>query len=111
MTYAEILQHQKELIEEINSLENPRIIVPLGNYALQALTDKKGITNFRGSVLRPRSEIKHNCIIIPTLHPSIMHYEMYTQWSLIVADFTKVKNIKDKHYKFTFPEYNFIIQP
>lgn len=110
VTYDEILIHQKELIEEINSLENPRILIPLGKYALEAITDKTGITNMRGSVLRPKPEIKHDCLVIPTFHPSIMHYN-YTAWPYIVADLTKVRRLKEKDYEFEFPQYELIIQP
>ena len=110
VTYSEILEHQKELIEEINSLENPRILVPLGKYALEAVTNKSGITNFRGSVLKPKPEIKHDCLVVPTFHPSIMHYT-YTSWPYIVADLTKVRKLKKMNYKFEFPEYELIFQP
>jgi len=100
---------QEELIAEINELENPEILVPLGNYPLKAITDKSGITNFRGSVLHPKESIKHDCIVIPSFHPSILHYANYDQWPLIVADLSKVKRIRDQGFK--FPEYNFIVQP
>lgn len=110
VTFDEILEHQNELVEELNALERPRIIVPLGKYALEAVTDKSGITNFRGSILKPRSEIKHDCLIVPTFHPSIMHYN-YTAWPYIVADLTRVKKLKEKNYEFEFPQYELIFQP
>jgi len=99
-----------ELIEEINNLENPKILVPLGDYPLRAITDKKGIGNFRGSVLKPKESIRQDCIVIPTFHPSIMHYN-YDVWPLIVADFIRIRRLKEKDFQFEFPTYNFIIQP
>ena len=101
---------QLELIAEINALPNPKILVALGDYALKTLTDKSGITNFRGSVLHPKDSIKHDCIVIPTFHPSIMHYN-YNVWPLIVADLMRVKSLKDKDFQFEFPTYNFILRP
>ncbi len=110
VTYTEILEHQKELVEEINSLKNPRVLVPLGKYALEAITDRTGITNLRGSILKPKSEIKHDCLVIPSFHPSIMHYN-YTAWPYIVADLTRVKKLREKDFEFEFPQFEFIYQP
>jgi uracil-DNA glycosylase family 4 len=108
----EILEAAREdLIAEINALPNPKILVPLGDYPLQTVTDKRGITNFRGSVLPPKDSIKHDCIVIPTFHPSILHYSNYHLWPLIVADFSKVALIRDRDFEFSFPEYNFKIHP
>ncbi|GAG81680.1 unnamed protein product, partial [marine sediment metagenome] len=85
MPYDEIIYWEQDLIKRINALPNPKILIPMGAYALRALTDKKTITNFRGSPLKPKNAIKHDCIVIPTLHPSNMHYH-YELWILIVAD-------------------------
>ncbi len=106
-----LMQSKKDLIEEINNLKNPKILVPFGDYALRAVTDKKGITNFRGSVLKPKRTIEHDCIVIPTFHPSILHYENYHLWPLIVADLSKVARIKNEGFKFHFPEFNFLVKP
>ena len=108
--YAEILEHRKELTEELNTLENPKIIIPLGKYALEAVTGRSGITNLRGSVLRPRPEIKQDVLVIPTFHPSIMHYN-YTSWPYIVADLTRAKKLKEKNYEFETPQFEFITRP
>lgn len=110
MPYEELMMWEQRLIKEINELPNPKILVPLGAYALRALTDKKSITHFRGSPLRPKRSIKHDCIVIPTLHPSNLHYN-YELWILIVADLTKIKNIADREFQFEFPTWDFIIKP
>lgn len=110
MPFDRLQLWKADLIEEINLLPNPKILVPLGNYALEAVTGRSGITNLRGSVLRPTSRIKHDCIVIPTFHPSKLHYD-YTCWPLIVADFMRVKKLADSGFNFEFPTYSFILKP
>lgn len=105
-----LARYEKELIEEINNLPNVKIIVPLGAYALKAVTTRSGITNFRGSVLHPHPAIKHDCLVVPTLHPSNLHYN-YPLWILIVADLTRVRRIRDKDFQFEWPKQNFILAP
>lgn len=100
----------KDLIQELNDLPNVRIIVPLGNYALHAVTGRTGITNLRGSVLEPISEIRHNCLVVPTIHPSTMHYQ-YEVWPLIAADLERVKGLANRGYSFKPPEFEFILDP
>jgi len=110
LPYEELVHWRAKLIEEINSLDGPKVLVPLGAYALASLTDKSGITNFRGSPLRPKDSIKHDCVVIPTFHPSIMHYgEKYNEWPLIVADLSKAKRIRDEGFE--FPTFQFITKP
>ncbi len=88
--YERLVYWKKVLVEELNALPNVKALVPLGNTALNAVAGRNGIFNYRGSVLEPLPIIKHNCIVLPTLHPSIMHYD-YEQWPLIVADFSKLR--------------------
>lgn len=103
---------EDDLIEELNLLPNPKILVPMGNYALRAITGHSNIMNMRGSVLRPLDKIKHDCIVIPTFHPSMLHYgRNYKLWPLMAFDFTRVKNIAESGFDFEFPKYNFIIRP
>jgi len=97
------------LIEEINNLLNVKVIVAMGSHALKNLTRTRGITNWRGCPCPPIDVIKHDCVIIPTYHPSILHYN-YKVWPLIVADFMKAKRIQDEG-SFTFPTWNFITRP
>jgi uracil-DNA glycosylase family 4 len=108
--YKQLQLWRDDLIEEINLLPNPKILVPLGNYALKAVTGRSGITNLRGSVLAPVSDISHDCIVIPTIHPSALHYN-YSVWPLISADFVKIKRLSEQTEPFKFPEFNFKIQP
>uniref|UniRef100_A0A6M3LAU6 Putative uracil DNA glycosylase superfamily protein n=1 Tax=viral metagenome TaxID=1070528 RepID=A0A6M3LAU6_9ZZZZ len=110
MKLEDLKYWEEELIREINDLPNPRILVPLGAYALRAVSGKSGITNLRGSVFPPRQEIKHDCLVIPTLHPSNLHYH-YEVWPLIVADLGKVRRIKENDFNFEWPKYDFILRP
>lgn len=79
-----------QLHEEIRQI-NPNCILAFGNTALQALTGRKGIEKYRGSIL---SSSFGNYKVVPTLHPaSILHGEMdgkmkswkdltYIQWDV-----------------------------
>lgn len=66
------------LVQEINDIK-PLVIIAQGEYALQILTGRKGITNFRGSVLTLRddlvSKVRTNfpIRIVSTQHLSIEH--------------------------------------
>ncbi len=105
-----LAKYRQDLIEEINALEHPKVIIPAGAYALATVTEKNGITNYRGSPLRPKPEIKHDCVVVPTFHPSTMHYgTQYEQWPLIVADLAKAKRIATEG--FTWPEYHLRLRP
>ena len=57
----------KELGEELAAL-SPNIVVAMGNIALLALTNRVGITKWRGSVLE--SELVPGLKVIPTFHPA-----------------------------------------
>jgi len=96
------------LREEINSLPNVKIIVPLGNYALQAVTNKNGVSNYRGSPLPPLDSITHDCVVVPTIHPARICYT-YKEWPYLVADLTKVKDFEDNGFE--WPKWDFILKP
>lgn len=56
------LRHELEVL-------NPNIIIALGNLPLEALTGKKGISKYRGSVLLANFG---NFKVIPTIHPDAL---------------------------------------
>ena len=103
---------ESRLIDEINELPNPKVLVPLGNYACRAVAGlRTGITKLRGCPIRPIPAIKHDCVVVPTFHPaSILRHANYANWILIVADLTKAGRIIDE-WPFKWPEWEFIIQP
>ena len=86
------------LIEELNAIR-PSVVIAMGEYALQTLTGKVGITNFRGSVL------PFHAALIPKLaqgyappkvvicqHPQIEHIAE-EQSFLIRMDFEKAVDL------------------
>jgi len=61
-------QYIHELGEELKKLPNLKCIVAFGNIALLALTNRVGITKWRGSVLE--STIVPGLKVVPTFHPA-----------------------------------------
>ena len=61
----------ESLKEELEGIQS-NVFVPLGGPALEALTQKKGITKWRGSILS--STLVPNRKVIPTLHPAMTLY-------------------------------------
>jgi len=100
----------QELGEELSKLKNLNVIVALGNIPLIALTNRVGITKWRGSVLE--STLVKGVKVIPTFHPStfVPPSFNYLNKPLIVSDLIKAG------YQSTFPEIkqtprNTIIKP
>lgn len=58
----------QDLGEELSNMPNLNCVVPLGNIALLALTNRTGITKWRGSVLE--STLVSGLKVIPTFHPA-----------------------------------------
>lgn len=102
---------QGALIQEINDMPNPKILVALGNFATQTLTGRTGISKLRGSPMKPVKAIKHDCVVIPTYHPASIGYGNYENWIYIVADLVRVKRLVDNNCKFEFPTFSFTIRP
>lgn len=73
---------------------NPTLIVPIGELALQATTDKKGIEKYRGSILE--SSLCENLKTIPTLHPRDTFKRFLLRYH-ISSDFRRVN--KESNYK------------
>lgn len=88
-----------ELKFELEALPHCNVIVALGDHALQALTGKLGVVNWRGSVLE--STLLPGKKVIPMIHPAKVMRE-YSWKALCVLDAKRV--VKQS----TFPE---IIRP
>jgi len=58
----------QELGDELRSLKNLNVIIALGNIPLIALTNRVGITKWRGSVLE--STLVSGVKVVPTFHPA-----------------------------------------
>ncbi len=58
------------LHERIAALDDPWLIVPMGNVALRALTGKSQITKHRGSIYAYTDQRGRTIKVIPTIHPA-----------------------------------------
>jgi DNA polymerase len=97
------LRHELEVL-------NPNIIVALGNHALEALTGKRGITKFRGSVLLANFG---NFKVIPTIHPAALIYQAQSEFKknagaeipeqVVVADLIKARKESKSRELTTIP--------
>ena len=76
-----------QLKEEINAIR-PNAILALGNTALEVLSGKSGISNYRGSILEYKDNIYPK--IIPTLHPASLlpgrDYVSYSARAYVLVD-------------------------
>jgi uracil-DNA glycosylase family 4 len=90
---ADLEHWTAQLYERLSALTNPVVIVPMGNTALEALTGKREITRYRGSILSYTMlgdcrEVK----VIPTIHPAAVfrqpQYDRICQldWLRIAAE-------------------------
>ena len=88
----------QELGEELKALPNLNVIIALGNVPLIALTNRVGITKWRGSVLE--STLVNKTKVIPTFHPAtfIPPKFNYLNKPLIVSDLLLAKNESIFHY-------------
>lgn len=89
----------------------PHVVVPLGNYALWGLTQKTGITSWRGSIME--STMIRGLKVVPTIHPAF-----YTQQGgynsnkqvLGIWDFQRIAE-EAKTRKISLPQYDIQINP
>src|SRR5574341_66300 len=58
------------LHDRIAALEDPRLLVPMGNAALEAITGKGSITKYRGSILAYTDRRGRQIKVVPTIHPA-----------------------------------------
>lgn len=90
------------LLSEIDSAP-PRLIIALGNTPLWALTDKTGITNWRGSHLR-----RANVVVIPTYHPAAV----LRAWDLKPAFLSDLKRAARVYREGDHPpQWDFVVRP
>ena len=89
-----LAEYSLELHLRLASLPNLNLIVPLGNTALVALTGKKGISKWRGSllsaVLWDESGGERKIKMLPTFHPSFL-LRSAGSTGVVLADLAKVK--------------------
>lgn len=88
--YIEILKAE---IEEIK----PNVIVTLGEFPLNIVTNEHSIHNFRGSILpiNPTWSYSQNVRVIPALHPRDI-FQNWESFHYSVVDYMKVAKFKDR---------------
>lgn len=84
----EYKEYEEILYSELSSL-NPNVIVAVGNVSLYALTRKKGITKYRGSILKGVDAINGKKVI-PIIHPASA-LRMYIYRHFITKDLIRVR--------------------
>jgi uracil-DNA glycosylase family 4 len=101
-TYLQILKAELNLVSK-----EANLIVPLGDIALNAVCGLKGISNYRGSILK--SKIIENKKCIPALHPA----SILRNWSELVytkLDFLRIFE-ESKTPDIVLPQRSYIIRP
>lgn len=96
------------LLEEIN-LVQPNVIIPVGNYAMWALTGAFGILKWRGSMLRMQDDME--CKVVPTIHPAAVLRE-WKYRSIVINDLKRAA--REQHSReWAVPprEWKFLVRP
>lgn len=93
----------KEELEKVNS----NVFVPLGDIALQALTDKKSITKYRGSILPSTLVRGKKCV--STIHPAAL-FRDYKSSPLVLVDLQRVKK-QAEFPEIILPKRTYLLNP
>ena len=98
-----------ELVNELSSLPNLAVAVPCGNEALWALTQERGITKWRGSVME--STLINGLKVIPVMHPAwYFHTQQWHQLIIGEWDWQRIK--RESAFKGVVrPRSDFTINP
>lgn len=96
-----------EALKDIITKANPNVILPLGEICLQAITSKRSITKWRGSILE--SSIKIGQKVIPTFAPRECS-RMYL-WRYFLANDCKKLSKEAYSPSISLPARNLQIEP
>ena len=90
-------QYINELARELSRCTS-KIIIALGNVALFALTDRTGVTKWRGSILD--ATLLQDKKVIPSIHPAtIIHPKnVYKNKRLLIYDLKRARNLSENGY-------------
>jgi uracil-DNA glycosylase family 4 len=106
LTYLRILSAELNLVAK-----SANVIVPLGDIALQAIMNRKGISNWRGSILStgPNNPIIQNKKCIPALHPA----SILRNWSELVYTKLDFHRIREESHTpdINLPQRKYVIRP
>lgn len=99
----------RRMHKKIAGLPNLTTIVPMGNFALEALTGKTGISKHRGSVYKYTDLNGRKLKVIPTLHPAAtLRMKTWEQrcmrdWEFIASEHHTRKITRRKRYHHIMP--------
>lgn len=99
-----------EIVEELKEVK-PNVVVPLGNYALWAMTQESRISKWRGSIME--STLVPGQKVIPTIHPAFYVHggsAMSYKEPLGIWDLQRVKE-ESAFPEINLPSADFIINP
>lgn len=96
-----------EMLEREIREVKPNLIIALGETALWALTNERGITKWRGSVLE--STLVPGTKVLPTYHPAAILRMWSWRW-IAVQDFRRAKK-ESAFAGIKWPETEFIVRP
>jgi uracil-DNA glycosylase family 4 len=78
-----------ELVEELTNVK-PNVVAAVGDYALWAMTQLRGITSYRGSILE--STLRPGQKIVPVIHPAwFLHTREWHKLPLTEWDWGRIK--------------------
>ena len=99
------------LLSELKSMPNLRVILVMENPALYALTERWGITDWRGSMLKPAKStgLSQDIWIVPTRHPHTVWLDALNE-HLMRMDFTRAVHLYNNP-DFKLRERRFVIAP
>ena len=106
---AELEQWTQKLHERIARLEDPWLIVPMGNTALKALTGQKSIMNYRGSIMSYRDLNGRTIKVVPTIHPAAVLRQPYWE-KRVRRDWKRIREESETR-EVRLPEREHIIHP
>ena len=97
-----------ELLDELKRVR-PNVVVPVGNWALWALTQRSGITKYRGSILE--STLIPGLKVIPTIHPAwYLRTRMWNKFPLSEWDWQRI-SAESRFSEIIRPQAEFITNP
>jgi len=105
----EIAYWTEDLHQRIADLRNPVVVVPQGNWALNALLGLDRITKRRGSIYKYIDRKNRQLKVIPTIHPAAVFRQpsierrIRIDWQRIASD--------SKFHDLNIPERRYIIHP
>lgn len=97
-----------ELIEELNNVK-PNIVAAVGDYALWAMCQVRGILSYRGSILE--STLRAGQKVVPVIHPAwFLHTREWHKLPLTEWDWARIK-AQSKFPEIFRVDHTFIINP